>query len=89
MPVAGDLLALEEDPAGVERLEQVDAAEERALAAPARPDHDEHLAGRDLEVDPVEHEVVAEALHDAVEPQERLVRRLDNGYTVRLTPFHQ
>ena len=40
--------ALEEDPARVERLEQVDAAEERALAAAARPDHDEHLAGRDL-----------------------------------------
>jgi len=30
-----DLLALEEDPAAVDRLEQVDAAKQRALAAPA------------------------------------------------------
>ena len=73
---------------GVEWLEEVDAAEERRLAAPARPDHDEHLAARDLEVDAVEHEVVPEALDDAVEPQQRLVRRLDGGHTGRLTPLH-
>src|SRR6266536_2860198 len=42
--LARDLLALEKDPAGVERLEQVDAAQQRALAAAAAPDHDEHLA---------------------------------------------
>ena len=73
---------------GVEWLEEVDAAEERRLAAPARPDHDEHLAARDLEVDAVQHEVVPEALHDAVEPQQGLVRRLDGGQTGRLTPLH-
>ena len=43
---------------------------------------------RDLEVDAVQHEIVPEALHDAVEPQQRLVRRLDGGHTGRLTPFH-
>ena len=42
--LARDLLALEEDAPGLDRLEQVDAAKERALAAPARPDDDEHLA---------------------------------------------
>ena len=66
--LARDLLALEEDPPRVERLEQVDAAEQRALAAPARADDDEHLAGGDVEVDPVEHEVVAEALPNRLEP---------------------
>ena len=71
---AGDLAALEEDPARVERLEQVDAAQQRALPAAARADHDEHLAGRDLQVDPVEHEVVAEALPHRLEP-DHLARR--------------
>ena len=42
--LARDLLALEEDPALLDRLEQVDAPQQRALAASARPDHDEHLA---------------------------------------------
>ena len=37
-PFARDLLALEEDPARLDRLEQVDAAQERALAAAARAD---------------------------------------------------
>ena len=36
--LARDLLALEEDPARLDRLEQVDAAQQRALAAAARPD---------------------------------------------------
>src|SRR5581483_3465132 len=69
------LLALEEDPARVERLEQVDAAEQRGLAAPARADDDEHLALMHLEVDSVEHDVVAEALADVLESDDRFVRR--------------
>src|SRR6476660_4486192 len=44
--LGGDLGALEDDATGVERLEEVDAAEERRLAASTRPDHDEHLAAR-------------------------------------------
>ena len=71
---ARDLVAFEVDPPRVERLEQVDAAKERALPAPARPDHDEHLARRDVEVDPVEDEVVAEALAHRLEPDDRTVR---------------
>ena len=42
--LGGDLLALEPDAPAVDRLEQVDAAQERALPAPARADHDERLA---------------------------------------------
>ena len=64
--LARDLLTLEEDAPGLDRLEQVDAAEKRALAAPARPDDDEHLAGFDAQVDAVEDDVVAEALADVL-----------------------
>jgi len=78
----GDLLTFEVDAARLDRLEQVHAAQERALAAAARPDDHEHLAQGDLEVDPVEDEVVAEALADALEAQHRArLRRgiLDRG----------
>ncbi len=74
--LAGDLLALEEDPPAVDRLEQVDAAKKRALPAPARPDDDERLAGGHLEVDPVEDDVLAEALVNRLGP--------DNGHSGRL-----
>ena len=86
--LARDLLALEADPPGLDRLEEVDAAEERALPAAARPDDHEHLAGRDLEVDPVEDEVVAEALPDALELR-RSARsdRRSVGPTVSSTTF--
>ena len=73
--LAGDLLALEEDPPGVQRLEQVDAAQERALPASARADDRQHLARGDLEVDPFEDLVVAEALVDGLEPDDGLRRR--------------
>src|SRR5688572_9879572 len=46
-----DLDALEEDPPAVDRLEQVDAPEERAFPAAARPDNDERLALVDVEID--------------------------------------
>ena len=42
--LARDLLALEEDAARLDRLEEVDAPQQRALAAAARADHHEHLA---------------------------------------------
>ncbi len=74
--LARDLLALEEDAAGLDRLEQVDAAQEGALAAAARADDGEDLAQVDAEVDAVQHEVVAEALADGLE--------LDRGDAVRL-----
>jgi hypothetical protein len=77
-----DLLALEEDAARLDRLQEVDAAQECAFPAPARADHHEDLAGWHLEVDAVQHEVVAEALPDALETQDRAdtsVRRLCLG----------
>ena len=69
--VARDLLALEEDAARLDRLEEVDAPQQRALAAAARADHHEDLARLHLEVDAVEDEVVPEALPHALEPQDR------------------
>ncbi len=65
--LARDLLALEEDPTGVERLEQIHAAEQGALTATARSNDDEHLADGNIEVDPVEDEIVAEALPNSLE----------------------
>ena len=61
------------------RLEQVHAAQQCALAASARPDHDEHLAALHVEVDPVEDEVVAEALPDAIQPDDRFPDALGDG----------
>jgi hypothetical protein len=71
--LACDLVALEVDVPAVERLEQVDAAQQRALAAAARADHDQHLAGIHCQVDAVEDEVVAEALAHGLEPHDRAV----------------
>src|SRR5439155_26915422 len=79
--LARDLLAFEEDPARVDRLEQVHAAQQRALAAPARANDDEHLAGRDFEIDSVEDDEVAEALPHTLEPYHRVggaARRFTN-----------
>ncbi len=45
---AGDLLALEQDPARLRRLEQVDAAQQGRLARPARADHADDLAALDV-----------------------------------------
>ena len=63
---ARDLLTLEEDAPRLDRLEQVDAAEQRALPASARADDTEHLAVFDAQVDAVENDVVAEALVDVL-----------------------
>ena len=68
---AGDLLALQEDAAGVERLEQVRAAKQRALAAAAPADDDEHFACGDAQVDAAQHDVVAELLVHSLQPDHR------------------
>ena len=65
----GDLLALDDDPSGVDRLEEVDAAQQRRLAAPRRADQADDLVLGDLEVD---------AAQD-LEVPERLVQALDRG----------
>src|SRR5439155_15631038 len=72
---AGYLLALEEDPATVYGLEQVDAAQQCALTAAARSDYHEGLARVDRQVDPVEHDVVAEALVNVLQLHDRRLRR--------------
>ena len=90
-PLAGDLLALELDRARVERLQQVDAAEQRALAAARAADDDQHLARGDLEVDAVQHQVVAETLAHLAQAQRGHALaadadlRLDRGSFVVLT----
>ena len=50
LPVT-DQLAVDGQPAGVDLLEMVDAAEEGALAGPGRPDDAEDLSWRDAQVD--------------------------------------
>src|SRR5262249_2693764 len=54
------------------RLEQVDAAQHRALARAARPDHADDLASGDIEVDPAQNLEIAEALVDPLQSQHRL-----------------
>ena len=71
-PARGDLLAADDDPAGRDRLEQVDATEERRLAGPGGADQADDLVLGQHEVDPAEHLELAERLVDALDPQ-RLV----------------
>ena len=58
----GDLLALDEDLAAGGDLEQVDAAQQRGLAGARRADDAHDLPVADVEVDALEHLVVAEVL---------------------------
>ena len=57
-----DLLAVDHDPAGVDRLEQVDAAQQRRLAGAGGADQADDLVLGDVEVDPAQHLVLAERL---------------------------
>ena len=63
----GDVAAVEEDLAGVDLGEARDHAQERALAAAARPEQHEELAGRDLERDAVDDRGVAVALGEVLD----------------------
>ena len=58
----GDHLAVEEDVAVVDLLEQVDAAQERRLARAGGADQRDRLVLGDLEVDPVQHLASPKAL---------------------------
>jgi hypothetical protein len=57
-----DLLPVDEDPARVDRLQEVDAPQERGLPRARRPDQADHLVLADLEVDAPEHLERAEGL---------------------------
>ena len=61
-----DVVALEEDLALLGRLEQVDAAQQRALAGAARAEDADDFAFGDVEVDAFEDLELAEALVDAL-----------------------
>ena len=43
VPAVGDVLAVEQDATAVDRVEQVDAAQQRGLARAARADQAHHL----------------------------------------------
>ena len=61
LPVA-DQLAVDRQPAGVDLLEVVDAAQEGGLARAGRSEQAQHLAGLDGQIDAAQHLVAAEAL---------------------------
>ena len=63
VPVA-DLLAVDPDRAAIVGLEEVDAAQERGLAAAGRADDRHHLAALDVEVDAAQHRRRAEGFLD-------------------------
>src|SRR5690606_40653011 len=70
-----DALAFEVDAAGVGQLEEVDAAQQRALTRAAGADDHHRLAGSHLEVDALEDLVLAEVFVDPLELEDRAARR--------------
>ena len=71
----GDLLAADDDPARVDRLEQVDAAQERRLARAGGADQADDLVLGEREVDAAEHLELAERLVDALDRSAWRARR--------------
>src|SRR6185437_3403133 len=65
LPVA-DQVAVDLDPAGVDLLEVIDAADECRLAGAGRPDDADGLAIRHLERDALQHVEPAETLVDVL-----------------------
>ena len=63
-----DVETVHHDPTFVERLQQVDAAQERRLPGAAGADQTDHVVIGDLEVDPAQHLELAEPLVHAVDP---------------------
>jgi hypothetical protein len=74
LPWVGDVLAVEQDDAVVDVLQEVDGPQEGGLARPGRPDQDDAPVRVHVEVDAVQHDVRAERLAHALHPQERLSR---------------
>ena len=71
-----DQLAVDRQPAGVDLLQVVDAAQERRLARARRTEHAHHLAAVDLEVDALQHLEAPEALVDALGLDHRLAHHV-------------
>ncbi|GCC48793.1 hypothetical protein chiPu_0033139, partial [Chiloscyllium punctatum] len=70
----GDVAAAEQDAALIRRLEAGEHAQQRGLAAAARPEQREELAGADVERELVDRAEIPERLGDALDPQQRHVR---------------
>ena len=70
-PGPGDDVALEADLPALDRLEPVDAAEERRLTGARRADQADHLVRVDREADALQHLVVRIALPDGVDLEQR------------------
>src|SRR5215831_2393713 len=71
---ARDVLSVELDGAGVDVLEQVEAAQQRRLARARRTDHDHGLALFNVERDVLQHVQVAEGLIEVTNPHDGLGR---------------
>ena len=70
-----DILAVEQNAAGVGRLEAGQHSQQRGLAAAARTEQREELAGVDVERQRVDRAKPAECLDDRVNAQERRAGR--------------
>ena len=70
-----DVPAVEQDAALVRRLETGEHAQQRGLAAAARAEQREELAGADVERQPVDRAETAECLRHALDAQQRHVVR--------------
>ena len=68
-------LPVEQDAAFVRRLESGEHPQQRGLAAAARAEQREELAGPDVERQPVHRAKGAELLHHRLDAQQRNVRR--------------
>ena len=69
-PRVGDLLVLEPDAAVVDGLQQVQAAQQRGLAAARGADQADHVVRRDVEADVAQHHLVAVRLAEVLDPQQ-------------------
>ena len=75
----GDLLAFDDDAAGLDRFEQVHAAKQRRLARARGPDEADDLVLGDDQVDALEHLEVAEGLVQPLDPQRLPAQRAAAG----------
>ncbi len=72
-PARRDVETLDQDPAAVDRLQQIDAPQERRLARPACSDQTHDLVVVDGEIDATQHLELAEPLVEPFDPQGRFV----------------
>jgi hypothetical protein len=71
----GDLIAVQEDRAVVDGLQEVGAAQQGRLARPRGTDQADDLMGGDVEIDSAQHRLAVVALPQTFDPDERLHHR--------------